>query len=106
MALLDPQVDFRALTPGRFWEVSSARELVDDVIFGRWFEPTDRIESIESIESGVVADRHRVAYQLRVVNDDGPFLVEQQAYFEVAVGRITMLRVMCSGYRPTPAVTG
>ncbi len=106
LALLDPQVDFRALTPGRFWETSSARELVDDVIFGRWFEPTDHIESIESIESGIVGDRHRVAYQLRVVNDDGPFLVEQQAYFEVAGDRITMLRIMCSGFRPAPVVTG
>jgi len=106
LALLDAQVDFRGLTPGRFWEASSARELVDDVILGHWFEPTDRIESIESIERGSVADRHRVAYQFRVVNDDGTFIVEQQAYFEVADDRITMLRVMCSGYRPVDAVTG
>ena len=106
LALLDPQVDFRALTPGRFWEASSANELVDDVILGHWFEPTDRIESIESIERGRVADRHRVAYRFRVVNDDGAFLVEQQAYFEVAGDRITLLRVLCSGFRPAPAVSG
>jgi hypothetical protein len=106
LELLDPQVDFRGLTPGRFWEAGSAAELVDDVILGHWFEPTDRIESIEGIERGIVADRHRVAYQFRIANDDGAFIVEQQAYFEVADDRITLLRVMCSGYRPVDAVTG
>ena len=90
----------------RFWESTSATELVEDVILGKWFEPTDHIESLEHIEQGSVADRHRVAYQLRVVNDDGAFIVEQQAYFDVVGDRITLLRVMCSGYRPAVAVTG
>jgi hypothetical protein len=106
LELLDPNVDFRGLTPGRFWESTSAMELVDDVILGKWFEPTDHIESLEHIDRGSVGDRHRVAYQLRVVNGDGAFIVEQQAYFDVAGDRITWLRVMCSGYRPAVAVTG
>ena len=100
--LLDPAVDFRGMTPGRFWEAGSATELVDDVILGAWFEPTDHIDSLEHVETGSVADRDRVGYRLRVTNADGTYLVEQQAYFAVEDGRITSLRIMCSGYRPIP----
>jgi len=65
-----------------------------------WFEPRDRIEAIEAIENGEVADRESVRYRFRVTNPDGAFLVEQQAYLGVADGGITYLRIMCSGYRP------
>jgi hypothetical protein len=105
-ALLDvlaPDVDFRAMTPGRFWEANSAKEIVDDVIFGRWFDSSDRIDALESVESGTVADRERVVYRFRVTNADGAFLVEQSAYYEVIDDRISWLRVMCAGYRPVPA---
>jgi hypothetical protein len=60
LGLLAPEVDFRAMTPVRFWESNSAVEVVDDVVFGKWFEPTDLIESIEGIENDVVMDRERV----------------------------------------------
>jgi hypothetical protein len=102
-ALLDvlaPDVDFRAMTPMRFWEAGSAREVVDDVLFGTWFAPTDRIDALDDLQTGAVADRDRVAYRLQVSNEEGTFLVEQQAYFAVEDDRITWLRIMCSGYRP------
>jgi hypothetical protein len=73
--LLAPDVDFRALTPDKFWEASSASEVVDDVILGRWLEPTDRIDALE-----------------------------QPAYFTVADGRIAWLRIMCSGFRDPGAI--
>jgi hypothetical protein len=98
--LLAPQVDFRALTPGRFWEADSAAEVVDEVILGHWFESTDRIEAVEAIENDRVVDRERVGYRFRVRNADGPFLVEQQAYLGVEDDAITWLRIVCSGYRP------
>jgi hypothetical protein len=107
-ALLDvlaPDVDFRAMTPGRFWEAGSAKEIVEDVIFGHWFETSDHIDAIESVESEAVADRERVIYRFRVTNDDGSFLVEQSAYYEVIDDRISWLRVMCAGYRRVPAPT-
>jgi hypothetical protein len=99
LRLLSPEVDFRAMTPSRFWEASSAAEVVNEVIFGRWFEGTDRIDAVDAIECDVVGDRRRVGYRFRVTNSDGTFLVEQQAYFSVAHDRIDWLRVMCSGYR-------
>jgi hypothetical protein len=100
LALLDPDLDFRALTPGRFWEASSAETLVDDIILGTWFDPGDHIEELEDVEVGSVADRDRVSYRLRITNSEGTFLVEQQAYFGVEDDHIGLLRVMCSGYRP------
>ena len=98
--VLAPDVDFRGMTPNRFWEAGSAREVVDDVLFGAWFEPTDRIDALDDLQTGTVADRDRVAYRLRVSNEAGTFLVEHQAYFDVEDDRITWLRIMCSGYRP------
>jgi hypothetical protein len=53
--LLDPEVDFRGLTPSRFWEASSATALVDDIIMGAWFEADDRIDALEHVELGSVA---------------------------------------------------
>ena len=100
LELLAPEIDFRAMTPGRFWEAATAVEVVDDVILGHWFEPTDHIETIEAIEQGAVVDRERVSYRFRVSNAGGAFIVEQQAYFGVEHDAITWLRVMCSGYRP------
>jgi hypothetical protein len=100
LGLLAPEVDFRAMTPVRFWESNSAVEVVDDVVFGKWFEPTDLIESIEGIENDVVVDRERVGYRFRVTNADGAFVVEQQAYLGVQDDRIAWLRIMCTGYRP------
>jgi hypothetical protein len=96
--LLDPEVDFRGLTPNRFWEASSAKALVD-IILGAWFEAHDHIDALEDVQVGAVGDRDRVSYQVRVVNPDGVFLVEQQAYFGVDGDRINWLRIMCSGYR-------
>jgi hypothetical protein len=99
LELLAPQVDFRAMTPGQFWEADSAVEVVDRVILGQWLPPTDRIEKIEAIEQDVVGDRERVGYRFRVKNAAGTFVVEQQAYFGVEHDAITWLRIMCSGFR-------
>jgi len=77
LGLLDSEVDFKAMTPRRFWEASSAREMVDDVILGHWFEAQDRIEAVERIETDTVGDRHRVGYRFRVTNPTGEFMVEQ-----------------------------
>ena len=104
--VLEPDVDFRAMTPGRFWEAATAKQVVDDVVLGRWFEPSDRIDALESVESDTVADRERVVYRFHVTNSDGSFLVEQCAYYDVTDDdRIAWLRVMCVGYRPVPAAT-
>jgi hypothetical protein len=98
-ALLDPDVDFRGLTPNRAWEASSASQVVAEVL-PSWFEESDNVEELLEVESGVVSDRHRVSYLLRGHNEKGPFVVEQQAYFTEKDGRIDWIRVLCSGFRP------
>jgi hypothetical protein len=99
--LLAPDLDFRGLTPRTFWEASTAKEFVDEILFGEWFTPDERIDALEEVKTATVVDRHHVSYRLRILDRSGTvFGVEQQAYFDVADGRISWLRVLCSGYRP------
>jgi len=96
--LLHPEVDFRAMTPQKFWEAAGP----DDVLMalGTWFDDDDAIEGVDAVETDAFADRQRVGYRLRVRNGDGLHLVEQQAYLTERDGRIGWLRIMCAGYRP------
>lgn len=105
-ALLTPDIDFRAMTPRRFWEATSAAAVVHDIIFGKWFTVTDHIEASEVVGTSTIADCHRVGYRLRLTNSTGSFVVEQQAYFGVVDGRIGWLRIMCSGFRRRSDSTG
>ena len=93
------------MTRRKFWKASSARELVDGIVFGRWFAPGDRIDAVEAIETDTVAERCRVGYRFRVRNAEGTFTVEPQAYFGVHEGRITWLRIMCAGYLACLAIS-
>jgi hypothetical protein len=97
--LLGEQIDFRGLTPRRTWEASGSREVIEQILT-TWFDESDTLEEIESIETDSFADRERVSYRFRGVNPDGPFIVEQQAYYSESEGRITWMRVLCSGFRP------
>jgi hypothetical protein len=97
--LLNPDVDFRGMTPNRVWEASHPDALIDDVL-RVWFEDSDQIDAIDQIETDSFADRERVGYRFTVTNPDGRFVVEQQAYLEERDGRIGWMRVMCSGFRP------
>jgi hypothetical protein len=99
-AVLDAAVDFKALTPNRFWEATTADEVVDAIVFRHWFEPTDHVTGVTRIETGEVAGRHRVGYRLAVTNGDGDHVVEQQAYYETDGGRITWIRIVCAGFLP------
>src|SRR4051794_25102054 len=97
--LLHPEVDFRGLTPSRDWEAHDPQAVVNDILT-RWFEPSDEIDELVSMDSDVVADRERVGYRFRVHNPDGSFVVEQQAYLAERDGKIGWMGVVCSGFRP------
>jgi hypothetical protein len=98
--LLDPEVVFKGMTPGRFWEADSPDEVVVDVL-QHWFEDTDHIEKLVGVDVGNVADRHWLRYRLLVRNDDGMHLVEQHGYYDLQVdGRVSRLHLMCAGFRP------
>lgn len=101
-AVLAPDVDFRGLTPGRFWEASDPDGVVDAVL-GHWFGESDHVEAVGHLEQGdPVADTDRIGYRFAVTNDDGPHWVEQQMYYREQEGRLVHARVVCSGYRRRP----
>ena len=101
-SLLHPEVDFRGMTPGQFWQADNADQAIDEILRS-WFEERDQIDELLRVDTSRVADRERVGYLLAVSNPDGRFLVEQQAYYEASGGSITWMRVLCSGYRPAAA---
>jgi hypothetical protein len=98
-AALDPEVDFRALTPSRAWEASGREQVVAEVLES-WLEEDDRVEELVALETGDFADRRTLSYSVRGSNGDGPFTFEQQAYFTERDGRIDWIRIVCSGFRP------
>jgi hypothetical protein len=97
-ALLMPQVDFRAMTPGTFWEGSTPGVIVDETILGTWFDRQDDIVGVLAIDCDTVGPLDRVGYRFKVERPDGEFVVEQQAYFRTEGDRISWLRIMCSGF--------
>jgi hypothetical protein len=98
--VLAPEVDFRGMTPNRIWEESKPDAIVDDVL-RKWLEDDEIVRKIESIDTGDVGDRHSVRYRFHVdLPGEVPHVFEQQAYYELTDGRISWLRVMCSGTRP------
>jgi hypothetical protein len=99
--LLHPEVDFRGMTPSRFWEATDRDAVVAEVL-EQWFEPSDDVESLDSIEIDEVVDRERVGYRFSITNPEGRFIVEQQAYLSERDGKIGWMRVVCSGFRPRP----
>ncbi len=73
---------------------------MDEVILGSWFEPGDVIQRVESVQASQVGTRTRIGYQLHVTNASGSFTVEHQAFLDLTDGKITWLRVLCSGFVP------
>ncbi len=103
-AVMRTDVDFRAMTPGRFWEGNDADMVVDEMVLGTWFVPERRITDVVSLESDCVGLLHRVGYRFSVSRPDGDFTVEQQAYFETDGETISRLRIMCTGFLPHRSV--
>lgn len=99
-ALLHSDIDFRAMTPGRFWESNNVDEIVDETILGTWFEPTRRITQVVRVETGSIGSLARVSYRFVVDRPDGEFTIEQQAYYETDGATISWMRLMCCGFLP------
>lgn len=96
---LDPDVDFRAMTPKRVWEANDPVGVEE--VLRAWFEHSEReVERVDPIEPASVEDTLRVGWRVYGRGADGPFVYEQQAYVREDGGRVVWLRVMCSGPRP------
>jgi hypothetical protein len=99
-AMFADRVDFRAMTPNRTWDGATPAGVIDDVVLGTWFSSSHSMELVEATTTGVVGQRHGFVYRLQGTNGDGGFVIEQHAYAEVAEGKITWMRVLCSGFQP------
>ena len=97
-SLLDPEVEFRALTPRRSWEADGDSPTVD--LFRNWFDEATVIEQVERVDLDAVGDRQHLVYRFSGHDDEAPFVIEQQVYFTERDGRIDWMRMMCSGFRP------
>jgi len=98
-AVLHPEVDFRGMTPNRFWEAHD-RDAVLEILLGDWFGADDKLEELALMQSDAFADREQVRYRFRGSNRDGPMVVEQQAYLTERDGLVGWMRAVCSGQRP------
>ena len=99
-ALLRTDVDFKAMTPGKFWEAHDADMIVDDTILGTWFQPERRITETLAVDTDTLGSMDRVGYRFQVRRPDGEFTIEQQAYYVTAGDKMSWLRIMCTGFLP------
>jgi hypothetical protein len=95
--LLHPAIDFRALTPRRVWEAATREDALE--MLRTWFADCD-IHDVLRVDTGKIAARHRVTYRYQGENPDGPFVVEQHAYYVETDGQISWIRLLCSGIQP------
>ena len=93
--LLHPDVDFRAVTPGRCWESHDARSVVGDIILGTWFSAPRRITAVVDVQTNRIGPLDQVRYRFEATLPDGPHVVEQQAYLSADDGRIASLSITC-----------
>jgi tRNA 2-thiouridine synthesizing protein A len=106
----DPNIRFRALTPGGLEQAAGAEETIR--IFTEWFDQGHGQELLIN-ESFAVGDRLCLRYRLRTKLGDTPesatwYLVEQHGFADVGPLGIETLTILCSGHTPegTPAATG
>lgn len=97
--LLDPDIDFRGMTPKKVWEADGPAEV--ESAMRQWFQnPVREVEAVEATEPTRVHDTWRVGWLVSGHEADEAFSFEQQAYVRENEGRIVWLRVMCTGPRP------
>ena len=101
VALLHPEIDFRAMTPNRIWEAEGRAGVAE--VLRAWFEdPDEDVQRIEATEPVWIQDTVRVGWLVHISDVDGPHVFEQQAYVRERDARIEWMRVICSGWIPLP----
>jgi hypothetical protein len=101
-ALLEPDVDFRGITPNQSWLHDSAEDVIATMV-GTWFGGERQIHEIQSVVTEDVGDVVRVGYRFHATTPTGPAFVEQQAYLDVTGPTIRAVRLVCSGYQARTA---
>jgi TusA-related sulfurtransferase len=105
-ATLSPAVRFRGLLPSGAMELQGSAAVAARL--SDWFGAAERFE-VQEASAELVADLMAVRYRFRLrphpfVPESGWQVIEQQAFCEIADGKIVALDVLCSGFRPEPEV--
>lgn len=105
-ATLSPAVRFRGLLPSGAMECQGSGAVVERL--AAWFGASERFE-VQEASAEPVADRMGIRYRFRLrphpfVPESGWHVIEQQAFCEIANGKIVALDVLCTGFRPEPEV--
>jgi hypothetical protein len=95
-ACLDPTVQFRALIPSGLRNADN-RETAARYL-QKWFGDADQL-ILQSSQVDSIQDRIHITYRIRE-HEDQWYLVEQQAYCTIRDGKIKMMDLLCSGFRP------
>jgi hypothetical protein len=97
VALLHPEIDFRAMTPNRIWEAEGPAGV--EAVFREWFEdPDEDVQGIEATEPVSIQGMVRVGWLVRISDVEGAHVFEQQAYVRERDAQIGWMRVMCTGW--------
>lgn len=91
-------VEFRAVTPRRFWDAETPTD-VADIVLGTWFDGGKQVMHVSLVEDDTVGDLSKISYRMSVATESGPTVIEQVAYYAVQDDRISHLRLVCSGFR-------
>ena len=95
--LFTTPVRFRAVTPRRFWDAETPVG-VEDIVFGAWFPDEMTVTDVRLLERDPVTHTGKFAYRLSVDTPVGPTVVEQVGYYQEAEGRMSDVRLVCSGF--------
>jgi TusA-related sulfurtransferase len=98
VATLAPAIRFRHLIPRGPREIWGADETVD--VFLGWFGDARELE-VQSLLVEPIADRTSVHYRVRLRENGGWEVIEQQQFIDMdETGRIAAIDLLCSGFRP------
>lgn len=92
---LTDDVRLRALIPAGLVEATGPDEVL--ALFESWFGGMHTVGLLESV-CDVIADRLLVSYRLALGKRDRRWLCGQDAFCEVAEGRIASIDLVCSGF--------
>ena len=100
-ACFQPNISFRALVPSGIREGGTAKET--GAWLRRWFDDADEFQVLHSSVEPM-ADRVHITYQFRLRKGVEWQRIEQQVYCVVDEGLIAVMNLLCSGFRPEPAI--
>jgi hypothetical protein len=94
---LSPSVRFRALLPGGMADASGRHAAV--ALLSDWLE-ADLGYTVVHARCDLVGPRLHLSFRVRIEADDGPRVMEQEAYCDVSAQGISAVQMLCSGVVP------